>query len=113
MTPMPVPQGDETDILLNVGAKIAGLFLAFVTGIVSTTWAVAAKFHGITAKQQDHEARLDDIEKQPVVTVGDCNLTRSGCSRAVDIQFAHGAEMFKEFREDIRDIKEILREMNR
>ena len=109
---MPVSQGGGDGFFFDLSVKIAGLFSAFVIGIVSATWAVAIKFHGITAKQEDHEKRLDDIESQPVITIEACKLTRAGCGRANDIQVTHGTEMFKELKEDIREIKGILREMN-
>ena len=42
----PTPQPDETSIIAEWALKIAGAFLAFVGGIVSTTWAIASKVRG-------------------------------------------------------------------
>ena len=42
----PTPQPDETNFIAEWAWKIAGVFVAFVGGIVSATWAVATKVRG-------------------------------------------------------------------
>ena len=104
---------EDSGLFFEIGYKVASVFLAFVAGVVTTTWTVASKFHGLNEKCNDLDTRVDNIEKQPVVTINECNLTRKGCGQVNDLQFKHGSEMFSELKSELKEIKDILREMNK
>lgn len=56
MTPVPTPTTEEAKFFVELGGKIAGVFIAFVAGIVSATWAIASRVKG-------YEKRLESIEE--------------------------------------------------
>ena len=59
----PTPQPDETSLIAEWAWKIAGVFVAFVGGIISATWAIAGKVHGFEKSLSENSVRLDTVEK--------------------------------------------------
>lgn len=59
----PTPQPDETSLIAEWAWKIAGVFVAFVGGIVSATWAIAGRVHGFEKSLSENSVRLDAVEK--------------------------------------------------
>lgn len=70
----PTPQPDETSLIAEWAWKMVGVFVAFVGGIVSATWAVASKVRG-------YDDRLKVVE----TTQGKCQAeTLKGISDKLD-----------------------------
>ena len=68
---MPIPDPETTKAAsewLSIGAKIGGLFFAFVSGIITATWAIARKVGGfddrITALEEQYRKQSDKIDKK-------------------------------------------------
>ena len=53
---------------LSIGAKIGGLFLAFVSGIITATWAIARKVGGfddrIKALEDHYNGQNEKIDRK-------------------------------------------------
>lgn len=67
----PTPQPDEANILTEWAWKVAGVFIAFVGGIVSATWSVASKVRGYDDRLKVVETNQNKCQSETLASLAD------------------------------------------
>lgn len=72
MTPM---QPEDTGFLTELGIKIAGIFLTFISGVVTATWVVSGKIRGFDLRLKGVEEAQKSCQGGTLVRI-DAKLDR-------------------------------------
>jgi len=65
---MPIPS-DETSFITGIVIKIAGGFIAFISGVVTATWVVAGKIKGFDDRLLSVEKAQEKCQGQTLVNI--------------------------------------------